>query len=133
MRATGIRMGVAAPWAVLLLAVSGEVAAQAYHPAALERFEQAPAHILALSASAFRALDHQRDSDLRSLDAFGGKQRTNPSVRSTEKLAPWSLYGRFRLVNFQNDLEAGSSMRFTWRSTGPGLGGAIYVGIHRRY
>jgi len=97
----------------LLLAVAGEAAAQAYHPAALERFDQAPPHVLAL-------------------DAFGEQraERFGPLERSEG----WKLYGRFGLLNFQDEPDAnGSGMRVSWRRTGPALGAKIYLGIHRRF
>jgi len=83
----------------LLLVVAGEAAAQAYLPASLDRFEQAPPHVLAHSPSAIRALGH--DMDLQALDAFGERraERFGPLERSEG----WRLYGRFGLLNFQNE------------------------------
>ena len=112
----------------LLLVVAGEAAAQAYHPVSLDRFEQAPPHVLAGSASAIRALG----MDLQALDAFaeGRAERFGPLERSEG----WRLYGRFGLLNFQNEPDPnGSGIRVSWRRTGPALGTKIYVGIHRRF
>ena len=104
----------------VLLAVALEAAAQAYRPASLEPFEQVPPRL-------------QHEMDLQALDAFAGK-RTARDLRSSERPGPWTLYGRLGLLNFQNALEPDSSgLRFTWRRTGPRLGGRIYVGIHRRF
>jgi hypothetical protein len=54
--------------------------------------------------------------------------------------APWSArsgggpYGRFGLLNFQNEPDPnGSGIQVSWRRTGPALGTKIYVGIHRRF
>ena len=100
---------------------------------AVEAAAQAPSHVLGFSPPAVRALDQEHAMDLRALDAFAGKRRAE-GLRPLERPAPWTLYGRFGLLNFQNQLDADSSgMRFTLRRTGPGLGGRIYVGIHRRF
>jgi len=121
-----VRPGVMA----LLLAVTGEAAAQAYHPASLERFEQAPPHVLAHSPSAIRALGH--DMDLQALDVFAERraERFGPLERSEG----WRLYGRFGLLNFQDEPDPnGSGIRVSWRRTGPELDTKIYLGIHRRF
>ncbi|TMI22251.1 MAG: hypothetical protein E6H38_00205, partial [Betaproteobacteria bacterium] len=89
----------------LLLAVAGEAAAQAHHPASLERFEQAPPHVLAHSPSAIRALGH--DMDLQALDAFA--ERRAERFGSLERSEGWRLYGRFGLLNFQDEPDANSS------------------------
>ena len=113
----------------LLLVVAGEAAAQAYHPASLDRFEQAPPHVLAHSPSSIRALGH--DMDLQALDAFGERraERFSPLERSER----WRLYGRFGLLNFQNEPDRDGGIRVSWRRTGPALGARIYVGIYRRF
>jgi hypothetical protein len=44
------------------------------------------------------------------------------------------VYGRFGLLNFQNEPDPnGSGIQVSWRRTGPALGTKIYVGIHRRF
>jgi hypothetical protein len=114
----------------LLLVVSEQVAAQAYHPASLDRFEQAPPHVLANSPSAIRALGH--DMDLQALDAF--EERRAERFSPLERSERWRLYGRFGLLNFQNEPDPnGSGIQVSWRRTGPALGTKIYVGIHRRF
>jgi hypothetical protein len=117
----------------LLLIVAVEAAAQAYRLAPLECVEQAPRHLLDLSPSFVRALDREHEMDLQALDAFAGTQRAD-GLRSLERQQLWTLYGRLGLVNFQNQLHPDSSgMQFSWRRTGPQLGGKIYLGIHRRF
>jgi hypothetical protein len=121
-----VRPGVTA----LLLVVTAEAAAQAYHPASLERFEQAPSYVLAQSPSAIGALGH--DMDLQALAAFDERraERSGPLERSER----WRLYGRFGLLNFQNELDpSGGGVQVSWRRAGPALGTKIYVGIHRRF
>jgi len=106
MQAAGILMRRVMPGVMaLLLAVAGEAAAQAYHPASLERFEQAP-------------------PGERRAERFGPLERSEG----------WRLYGRFGLLNFQNEPDPnGSGIRINWRRTGPALGTKIYVGIHRPF
>jgi hypothetical protein len=47
----------------------------------------------------------------------------------------WTLYGRFYLVNFKNELdEPEARMRFTVRRTGPRISNArVYVGVVIRF
>src|SRR2546428_13867293 len=98
MQAAGIPVRRVMPGVMaLLLVVAGEAAAQAYRPAALERLEQAPPHVLAHSPSAIRALGH--DMDLQALDAFA--ERRAERFGSLERSEGWRLYGRFGLLNFR--------------------------------
>ena len=104
-----VRPGVMA----LLLVATAEAAAQAYRPASLERFEQAP-------------------MDLQALAAFDERRAERSS--SLERSERWMLYGRFGLLNFQNELDPnGGGVQVGWRRAGPALGTKIYVGIHRRF
>lgn len=103
----------------LLLVVAAGAAAQAYRPASLDRLGQ--------------ALEREHETDLQAFDAFQGK-RSAEGFRPLERRGPWTLYGRLGLLNFKNELDPDSSgMQYSWRRTGPGLGGRIYVGIHRRF
>src|SRR3989442_2054690 len=115
MQAAGIPMRRVMPGVMaLLLAVAGEAAAQAYHPAALERFEQAPPHVLAHSPSAIRALGH--DMDLQALDAFAEHraERFGPLERPEGR----TRYGRFGLLIFQDASDPnGSGIRVSGRPT----------------
>src|SRR2546422_2041433 len=106
MQAAGIPMRRIMPGVMaLLLVVAGEAAAQAYHPAALERFEQAPPHVLAHSPSAIRALGHEMD--LQALDAFA--ERRAERVGALERSEGWTLYGRLGLLNFQHESDPNDS------------------------
>src|SRR5437879_7462626 len=108
MQAAGISMrrvmqGVMA----LLLAVAGEAAAQAYH-----------------SPSAIRALGH--DMDLQALDAFAERraERFGPLERSEG----WRLYGRFGLLNFQDEPDSnGDGIGDNSARTRPALATKIYL------
>src|SRR5882672_3444234 len=97
----------------LLFVVAGEAAAQVYRPASLERFEQA------------------LPTDLQALDAFG--ERRAERFCPLERAERWRLYGRFGLLNFQNEPDRDGGIRVSWRRTGPALGARIYVGIYRRF
>jgi hypothetical protein len=134
----GIAMRSAKPGVMALLLVAAvEAAAQAYRPASLDGVERAPPHVLGLSPSAVRALHQEHEMDLQAFDGFdgfGGKRRAD-GIRVLERPAPWTLYGRFGLVKFQNELDPHSSgMQLTWRNTGPGLGGKkLFVGLRRSF
>lgn len=125
--------------AALLLIVAGEAGAQTYLPisASPDPIEQAPSNTLSLSQSVIRALNHEREADLQMLSTFDGKKRsTDRSSRSSRVLdqqGSWAVYGRLGLLNFRNELQSDDDTQFTWRKTGPRLGGKIYVGIHRRF
>jgi len=74
----------------------------------------------------------EREMDLQALDAFGGKGRVD-SLRPLDPPTAWTLYGGLGVVNFQNQLEPGSSgVHFSLRRTGPRLG-KISVGLYRRF
>jgi hypothetical protein len=103
----------------LLLVVAAGAAAQSLRPGSLDRLGQ--------------AAEREHEIDLQALDAFEGK-RSAEGFRPLERPGPWTLYGRLGLLNFKNQLEPeGSGMQYSWRRTGPGLGGRLYVGLHRRF
>ena len=116
----------------LLLAVAGEAAAQVYHPAELDRVEQAPPLVLRHSPDAMRVLEP--DMDLRALNGGYGNRRPAAAV-NVERLQRWTLYGRYQLLNFKNELDPQSTgVQFTWRRTGPGSSGKkLFVGISRNF
>jgi len=124
--------------AALLLIVATEAGAQAYSPVSPSLdYADLPPYTLSSSQSVIRALNHEREADLQMLSTFDGKKRsTDRSSRSSRVLdrqGSWAVYGRLGLLNFRNELQSESDMQFTWRKTGPRLGGKIYVGIHRRF
>jgi hypothetical protein len=122
------RLGVMA----LLLVAAAEAAAQGYRPGSLDLAEQAPAHLLGLSSSASRAFDQEREMDLQALNAYAGKRRA-AGPRAVERTGHWTLYGRLGFVNFHNQLDSNGGVQFSWRRSGPGFGGKINIGIHRRF
>jgi hypothetical protein len=51
-----------------------------------------------------------------------------------ERPQPWKFYGRLGPMHFQNQMDAPTQgMQFSWRRTGPSLGGRVYIGIHRTF
>lgn len=120
----------------LLLFAPRNAAAEPPRLDPFERANEAPSLALGLSPDQVRRLDLEFDDDLRALDAFGGKRRVNGLRERLERRGAWTFYGRLGLLNFQNQLDpqqGASSMRFTWRRTGPRLTGRVYIGIHRKF
>jgi hypothetical protein len=120
-----VRLGVMA----LLLAVAAEAEAQVYHPALFDRVEQAPSLALDHSPAAMHELQHESDPS----EGFS-KRRANGAAAESQP-ERWMLYGRFGLVKFRNDFDPqGGGAQFTWRNTGPGLGGKkLFIGFQRRF
>ena len=126
---------IAIPWmAATLLVVSAEAAAQAFEAAAGASM---PSVVLRISPDFARALDQEFARQALALDAFDGKSRVDRYARAQlEKPVPWTFYGRFGMVNFQNRLEPQrfDGVQFSFRRTGPNPGvGRYYVGIHRQF
>jgi hypothetical protein len=118
---------------VLLLVIAVDASAQGYRPGSLDVVEQGPAHLLGFSPSAPRAFEQEREMDLQALNAYVGKRRA-AGPRPVERAGHWTLYGGLGLVNFHNQLDpGGEGVKFSWRRSGPGLGGRIHLGIHRRF
>jgi hypothetical protein len=126
-----------AAMSALLLAVPAACLAQMYRPDRLSGIDAGPGLSLNLSASSVHALNAEFDDDFRALDAFGGGKRGMDRFPRAFDPAPstWKFYGRFYLVNFQNQLgDPQSGMRFTWRRTGPGIPTSrIYFAFHRQF
>jgi hypothetical protein len=102
--------------ALALVGLAPEAAAQAYHPATLA------------------GIDREREFDLQAFDAFRAKRPAAEDSRALKRPDAWTLYGRLGLMNFQNQLDSsGGATQFSWRRTGPALGGRIYVGIRRSF
>jgi len=116
-----------------LLAVAVDAGAQAYSPAAFQPMGQASPHQFGLASSAVDSLVRENEMDLRALDAFGRKPRTG-RVHAPDRSGPWTLYGRVGFMNIVNKLDGDSAgTQFSLQRTGPGLGGKVYLGIHRRF
>ena len=123
---------------VWLLSLSGSAAAQSYRPESFERPEAAPGLNLGLSSALVQSLNSERDYDIRSFEAFGGGKRGIDRFGAghiSERPERWRLYGRFYVLNFQNTLGETPFMQtqVTFRRTGPGIAGRVYIGITKRY
>ena len=113
-------------------------AAAQYRPDFMERPGQAPSLALSMSSSAIDALNYELNADVRELDAFGGRRHGVDQFGAStgsNRPKPWTLYGRFGLLNFQNRLEEQrlADTSITWRRTGPSLTGRYYIGIHKQW
>jgi hypothetical protein len=109
--------------------------AQMYRPERLPTTQYGPGFALNLSSASVDALNAEFDDDFRTLDAFA-KRRGIDRLPSTAQLhGEWKLYGRVYLVNFQHKIDQDeNATRFTWRRSGPRIGGArIYILLHREF
>jgi hypothetical protein len=128
-----LRLPIASTFFSAALAVAGECAAQAQGMAG---FEDRPELHQSLSRAAIDSLQRDFEHDFRVLDSFGGGRRgIDRFPRDHVSAQNWKLYGRFYLVNFQNEIgNASDETRFTWRRTGPGIKKSrVYIGFHRQF
>lgn len=97
--------------------------------------DDAPALVQNFTGGTVRNLEREFQADLYVLDAFNGKKRVDRFDRATvERPQPWRLYGRLGPMHFQNQLEPHpQGFQFSWRRTGPNLGGRVYLGIHKTF
>jgi hypothetical protein len=108
--------------------------AQSYRPEFLDQ----PSLSRSMSASAIDALNYELNRDFTELDSFAsGKRGLGGSSGSSgsNRPRPWTLYGRFGLLNFQNRFteQKLSETDIGWRRTGPSLTGRYYIGIHKQF
>ena len=117
---------------VALLALAPRTAAAQSNP--FDRYDT-PALVQNFTGGTVRSLDEEFRADLYVLGAFDGRRSVDRYQRSeTERAQPWKLYGRLGPMHFMNQMDAPSQgMQFSWRRTGPSLGGRIYIGIHRTF
>jgi hypothetical protein len=94
-----------------------------------------PALVQNLTGGTLRSLEHEFQADLYVLGAFDGRRSVDRYDRAeVERARPWRLYGRLGPMHFQNEMAApAQGMQFSWRRTGPSLGGRVYIGIHRTF
>ena len=87
------------------------------------------------AGGAVRSLEQEFQGDLRMLGAFAGKKRLDRfDAGAPERASPWKLYGRLGPMHFHNEMQYGSpGMQLSLRRQGPGLGGRIYLGIHKTF
>jgi hypothetical protein len=122
----------------MLFALAPRVAAAQFNPGfgsnPFDR-DNAPALALSFGGGSVRSFERDMQADLNALGAFSGRKSVDRFERSeVERPQPWQLYGRLGPMFFQNRLySSDSGMQFSFRGTGPSLGGRIYIGIHRTY
>lgn len=116
---------------VALLALVPRVAAAQYNP--FDR-DDSPTLIQNFTGGTVRT-EREFQADLYILDAFNGNQRVDRFDRAKiERPESWKFYGRVGPMYFQNQLEPrAQGFQFSWRRTGPNLGGRLYLGIHRSF
>ena len=123
---------------VMLLALAPRVAAAQFNPGSgsnpFDR-DDAPALALSFGGGSVRSFERDMQSDLYALGAFSGRKSVDRFERSAvERPQPWQFYGRLGPMYFQNRLDSNDSgVQFSFRRSGPSLGGRIYVGIHRTW
>jgi len=117
---------------VALLALAPRTAAAQSNP--FDRYD-APALVQNFTGGTVRSLEQDFQADLYVLGAFDGRRSVDRYARTeTERPQPWTVYGRLGPMHFQNQTEAPSQgLQFSWRRTGPSLGGRVYIGIHRTF
>jgi hypothetical protein len=95
----------------------------------------APALVQNFTGGTVRSLEQEFQADFYVMDAFNGKKRVDRFERSEiERPQPWKFYGRLGPMHFQNQLEPHpQGFQFSWRRTGPNLGGRVYIGIHKTF
>lgn len=133
MKPTEIAVRFALPCIVAALLFASEVSAQVYRPEPFDPGAAAPSLLLGLSPGAIHELN--RGEDVLAFQVFGGGRRLDSlSVSSGyDRPGPWVLYGRFYLLNFQNQLTEEPGVSVGFRRTGPSISGRIYVGIRKRF
>jgi hypothetical protein len=122
----------------MLLALAPRVAAAQFNPGSRSNpfdRDDAPALALSFGGGSVRSFERDMQADLYALGAFSGRKSVDRFERSeVERPQPWQFYGRLGPMYFQNRLDSSDSRtQFSFRGTGPSLGGRIYIGIHRTW
>ena len=139
MKVREIAVGLAVSCVMAALLFASEASAQMYRPESLEAAAAAPPLALGLSSAGIHALNSQLDPsrDVLAFQIYGGGRRLdNLSIsHGIERPGPWVLYGRFYLLNFQNQLTEDPGISIGFRRTGPSMSGGarIYIGIRKRF
>jgi hypothetical protein len=133
MKAIKIAFHVAVSCVMAALLFASEASAQMYRPESFDPGATAPSLLLGLSPGAIQELN--RDQDVLAFQVFGGGRRLDRlSVgNGIDRPGPWVLYGRFYLLNFQNQLTEEPGVSVGFKRTGPTISGRIYVGIRKRF
>jgi hypothetical protein len=139
MKVVSIAIKLAVACATVALLFASEVSAQMYRPEALDPAAVPHPLAMGLSPQAIDVFDSQRGGDIFAFEVFGGHRRLDQFNVSNviDRPGPWVFYGRFYVVNFQNQLNEdsgiSSGVRLGFSRTGPSIAGRIYVGIRKRF
>ena len=130
-----VHLAVACVMAALLFV--SEASAQMYRPESFGAAPAAPSLALGLSGAGSYALESQFDQakDVFAFQVYGGGKRLdNLNIsHGIDRPGPWVLYGRFYLLNFQNQLTEEPGVSIGFKRTGPSISGRIYIGIRKRF
>ena len=129
-----VRLAVSCATAALLYA--GGASAQMYRPDPLDRASIPHPLAMGLSPQSIDVFDSERGGDLFAFEVFGGHRRLDQFNVSNgiDRPGPWVFYGRFYVLNFQNQLaNEDTGIRIGFGRTGPSIAGRIYIGIRKRF
>lgn len=118
------------------LLYSAGASAQMYRPEPLGSSPVPPLAMGLSSPQSLDVLDSERGGDIFAFEVFGGGHRRLDQFSVSSPLdrpGPWVFYGRFYVLNFQNQLAEDSGIRIGFGRTGPSIAGRIYIGIRKRF
>jgi hypothetical protein len=122
--------------ATAALLYSAGASAQMYRPEALGSAAVPPLAMGLASPQSLDVFDSERGGDLFAFEVFGGGHRRLDQFNvsnAIDRPGPWVFYGRFYVLNFQNQLAEDSGIRVGFGRTGPSIAGRIYIGIRKRF
>ena len=117
------------------LLYSTGASAQMYRPEAPGASSVPPLAMGLSSPQTLDIFDSERGGDIFAFEVFGGHRRLDQFNVSNaiDRPGPWVFYGRFYVLNFQNQLAEDSGIRIGFGRTGPSIAGRIYIGIRKRF
>jgi hypothetical protein len=127
----------AAPLYASALLYAASASAQMYRPEPLGASSVPPLAMGLSSPQSIDVFDSERGGDIFAFEVFGGHRRLDQFNVSNaiDRPGPWVFYGRFYLLNFQNQLNSSedAGIRIGFGRTGPSIAGRIYIGIRKRF
>jgi hypothetical protein len=130
-----VRLALSCATAALLYATGAS--AQMYRPEPLGSASVPPLAMGLSSPQSIDVFDSERGGDIFAFEVFGGHRRLDQFNVSNaiDRPGPWVFYGRFYLLNFQNQLNSSedAGIRIGFGRTGPSIAGRIYIGIRKRF
>jgi hypothetical protein len=121
--------------AVAALLYASGASAQMYRPEPRDPGSVPHPLAMGLSPQSIDIFDSERNGDIFAFEVFGGHRRLDQFnvSNSIDRPGPWVFYGRFYVLNFQNQLADDSGIRVGFGRTGPSIAGRIYIGIRKRF